>query len=68
MLKELTTEYSMENWRESSKDCILITYSPEKYGEIPDTLSISTERTWKEVTEQTLEKYEKAWKKLADEL
>ncbi len=67
MVEELTTEYNMENWREASKDWLFITYSPEKYGEIPGTLSIGTE-TWKEVSEKTLEKYKKAWKKLADEL
>jgi len=40
MLQELTTEYNMENWREATKDWKFITYSPEKYGEVPGTLYI----------------------------
>jgi len=40
MMEELTTEYNMNNFREATKDWIFISYSPEKYGEIPDTLCI----------------------------
>ena len=38
MVQELTIEYNMENWKEATKDWKFVTYSTEKYGEVPGTL------------------------------
>jgi len=38
MAQELTIEYNMENWKEATKDWRFMTYSTEKYGEVPGTL------------------------------
>jgi hypothetical protein len=40
MVEELTTEYNMGNYLEAIKDCNLITYSLEGYGEIPSTIYV----------------------------
>ena len=40
MLQEFTTEYTMANWLEATKNWKFVTYSIEGYGKMPGTIYI----------------------------
>jgi hypothetical protein len=68
MLEELTIEYNMENYLEVVKNCNMITYSLEGYGEVPSTINIrdSLQNTWISlIRKKSHEDLSEGWSRLA---
>ena len=68
MPQELTMEYNMENYLEATKDCALMAYFIEGYGEIPDTMYVrdsSQNERLSLIRKKSHEELSEGWSKLA---